>query len=525
MTNSIVDFERADAILVTGSNTTEAHPVIAAYIKRAAKFGGAKLIVIDPRDIPLTRHAALWLRQRPGTDIAVINGLINVIIDQGLADEEFIAGRTVGFSEMAEAVKKYTPDYVSEITGVPAEQIIAAARAYGEADNAMIVYAMGITQHTHGTDNVKALANLALVTGNVGRPATGVNPLRGQNNVQGACDMGGLPGDLPGYQKTADPAALAKFSEAWGVELSDAPGMGVTEMMPAAIEGRLKAMYIVGENPLVSDPDTRHAIEALESLEFLVVQDIFMTETAELADVVLPAACFAEKDGTFTNTERRIQLVNKAVKAPGRAKTDWWIIQELARRLGLDWNYKNSGQILDEIVSLTPSYAGVSLRRLKKGSLQWPVPDADHPGTPCLHVDNFACGLAKFHVIERQEPQERTDDDYPLILTTGRVLYQYHTRTMTGRSEGVNDLAPECEIEVNPADAARYGLEDGELATLASRRGEIKARVWVTDRVGEGVVFVPFHYAEAAANRLTLAALDPVSKIPEYKVCAVKIAA
>lgn len=525
MTNSIAEFEKTGAVLVIGSNTTEAHPVISTYIKRAVRFNDCRLVVADPRRIPLVDHAEVWLRQRPGTDIALINGLINVIIQEGLADMDFVNSRTMDFRVMAETAAAYTPERVEEITGVPAGDLKAAARIYGGAAEAMIVYAMGITQHSHGTDNVKSLANLAMTCGNVGRPNTGVNPLRGQNNVQGACDMGGLPGDLTGYQKTADPAALGKFSKAWGVELSQSPGMVVTDMLPAAHEGRLKGMYIVGENPAVSDPDSNHARACLGDLEFLVVQDIFITETAQLADVILPSACFAETEGTFTNTERRVQRVRRAVDPPGEARTDWWIVQELARRMGLDWNYAGPSQVMNEIAGLTPSYAGINYRRLSRRSLQWPVADIDHPGTPCLHVDNFACGLGRFTALEHQEPKETPDEEYPLILTTGRVLYQYHTRTMTGRSEGVNDLAPECEVEVHPADAARLGLSDGQQARLSSRRGRVEARVWITDRVAEGVVFMPFHYADASANVLTNAALDPISKIPELKVCAVKLAA
>ena len=523
MTNSIAEMEETEAFIITGSNTTVAHPVLATFVKRAIRRKGAKLVVIDPRRIDLVDHAAVWLRQRPGTDIAVINGLIQVILEEGLADQEFIEKRCENFEAVKEVVAAYPPERVSEITGIPADDIVAAARIYGRASAAMILYTMGITQHTHGTDNVKSLANLAMVTGNVGRESTGVNPLRGQNNVQGACDMGGLPNVFTGYQQVADEKAVAKFQKAWGAELSGRPGMTATEMIPAAAEGKVKGLYILGENPLVSDPDLHHAAEALKKLDFLVVQDIFLTETAEAADVVLPAACFAEKEGTFSNTERRVQFIRKAVEPPGQARSDWEILVDLADRMGLHWYYDTPAEILAEIASLTPSYGGISYGRLAREQIQWPCPDESHPGTCFLHHEKFARGKGLFHPIEHQEPKELPDKDYPLTLTTGRVLYQYHTRTMTGRSPGLNDLAPECEIEVNPADARKLGLTSGDMALISSRRGEVKARIKVTELVGEGVVFMPFHYAEAAANTLTLSVLDPVAKIPELKVCAVRL--
>jgi len=524
MTNSIAEIEDADVILVIGSNTTENHPVIATVVRRAVAFKGARLIVCDPREIGLVRDARIWLRHRPGTDLALINGLLNVIITEGLHNKDFIAERTENFEAVAEAVKAYTPERVEEITGVPADNLREAARLYATAQCATILYAMGITQHITGTDNVKALANLAMACGHVGRPSTGVNPLRGQNNVQGACDMGGLPGDLPGYQKVTNLEAVDRLAKAWGVQsLPTTPGLTVTEMMDAAHEGKLKVLYVVGENPAVSDPDSNHVIEALKKVPFLVVQDIFLTETAQLADVVLPAAAWAEKDGTFTNTERRIQRVRKAISPPGQAKADWQIIQMLARALGAEWNYRSSKQIMDEIASVTPSYGGISYRRLERERPQWPCPSADHPGTPILHVDRFARGKGLFTPVEYKPPAETPDEDYPFVLTTGRLLYQYHTATMTRRCEGLKEMAPECEVEINPADAQRLGLADGDKVRLRSRRGEITAVAWVSERVDKGVVFVPFHYAEAAANRLTIKALDPVAKIPQLKVCAVAV--
>ena len=523
MTNSIAEMEDADAFIVIGSNTTIAHPVLATFVKQAVVRKGAKLIVVDPRRIPLVDHSTIWLRQRPGTDIALINGLMHVIIKEGLADTSFISQRCENFESMLKVVEAYPPERVEQITGVARGDLIEAARIYGRAGKAMILYTMGITQHTHGTDNVKSLANLAMLTGNVGRPSTGVNPLRGQNNVQGACDMGGLPNVLPGYQPVVDATVRSKFEAFWKAQLDTQAGMTLTEVMKEAHGGSVKGVFIMGENPIISDADTHHVISALKKLDFLVVQDIFLTETAALADVVLPAACFAEKDGTFTNTERRVQLVRKAVEPPGKALADWQILKALANRMGLGWRYESPRDIFEEIAAVTPSYGGLSYDRLDRETLQWPCPNADHPGTPVLHVGKFSRGRGLFSAVEHQEPFEPSDEDYPLTLTTGRVLYQYHTRTMTGRCAGINDMAPIAEVEMNPADSSKIKVTNGELARISSRRGEIKARIKVTDRVQEGIVFIPFHYAEASANVLTVAALDPVAKIPEYKVCAVKV--
>ena len=526
MTNTIAEMEQADALLITGSNTSVAHPVLATYVKRAVRHRGAKLLVIDPRRIEMVDHATLWLQQRPGTDIAVLNGIMHVILRDGIADDAFIAERCENFDALKAMLDSYPPEKAEAISGVPAADIEKAAHLYAEAGKAMILYTMGITQHTHGTDNVKSLANLAMLTGNVGRASTGVNPLRGQNNVQGACDMGGLPNVYSGYQKVDVPEVQAKMEQAWGAKLSGKPGLPVTLIMPAAIEGTIKGIYIMGENPVVSDPDQAHVLKAFDKLEFLVVQDIFLTETAELADVVLPAACFAEKDATFTNTERRIQRVRKAVQPPVGVPEDWRTLMEVGTRMGLDWSYDSAEQIFDEIASVTPSYGGVSYARLEQeGGLQWPCPTAEHPGTPFLHKGQFPRGKGLLSAIEHQEPVELPDDEFPMTLTTGRVLYQYHTRTMTGRSKGVNDLAPVCEVEINPEDGQRLGLTDGGQACIASRRGQVQALVKLTTRVGQGVIFMPFHYADAAANVLTNPALDPTSKIPEYKVCAVSVAA
>lgn len=524
MTNTIADIEDADVILITGSNTTENHPVISSGVKRAVTLKGTKLIVVDPRRIRITRYADKWLRQNLGTDVAWINGLMHVIIKEGLHAAEFIENRTEGFAELQKIVEKFTPDYVEQISGIPAQEIIDAARLYAQAERGCILYCMGITQHTTGTDNVKSLANLAMLCGNMGIAGGGVNPLRGQNNVQGACDMGGLPDVYTGYQKVIDPDVRQRMAEAWKVEqLSDRTGLKATQMIPAAHDGSLKALYVIGENPLVSDPDVNHAERSLKNLDFLVVQDIFLTETARLADVVLPSACFAEKDGTFANTERRVQRVCKAVDPPGQAWDDWKIICEIATRMGYSMSYDNSRQIMEEISQVTPSYAGISYERIEYEGIHWPCPTAEHPGTPILHREQFTRGKGLFHAIDYIAPAEMTDAEYPLYLTTGRLLYQYHTGTMTMKTDGLNEIAPEAFVEISPQDARKFGVEEGSRVNIDSRRGTIQVRIKISRKAVAGTVFIPFHYAAAAANRLTNAALDPISGIPEYKVCAVKV--
>ena len=522
MTNSIDDLDCANAIFVIGSNTTECHPVIGAAIKRATQRG-VPLIVADPRSIELTDYATVHLRQKHGTDVALINGLMHVILEEGLEDEDFIAQRTEGFEDLRAAVQPYNPEMAAEITGVPAEDIIRAARIYAQAPAAAIIFAMGITQHTSGTDNVLSLANLAMLTGNIGRPGTGVNPLRGQNNVQGACDTGALPNVLPGYQQVDDDELRAKFEAAWGISLPAQPGLTIADLHSVALEGKLKALYVMGENPMLSCPDQGHVEETLRALDLIVVQDIFLTETAQFADVILPAAGFAEKEGAFTNTERRVQRVHKAIEPPGEAREDRHILCDLASRMGYEMTYSSAADIQDEIASLTPIYAGITYDRLDQGSLQWPCPDRDHPGTPILHAEKFTRGLGKFHAVEFAPPKELPDDEYPFVLSTGRVLQHFHTGTMTRRSQVLDDLVPLGAIEIHPEDAARLGVADGEPVTVTSRRGEIQIAAQVTDRVAPGETFLPFHFHEAPANRLTIAALDPVAKIPEFKVCAVRI--
>ena len=523
MTNSIADFDVADCVFVIGSNTTECHPIIGSAIKRAVVHRGMPLIVADPRKIELTDYAAVHLQQRSGTDVALINAMMHVILAEGLADEEFIAQRTEGLADLRKAVEPYTPRMAEAITSVPAADIARAARLYANASAASIVYSMGITQHTTGTDNVLSLANLAMLTGNVGKPGAGVNPLRGQNNVQGACDLGALPNVYPGYQKVDDEASRAKFEAAWHAALPPKAGLTVVEMINAAADGKLRALYIMGENPMISDPDVNHVEEALKVLDLLVVQDIFLTETAALADVVLPASAFAEKDGTFTNTERRVQRLYKAVDAPGAARLDWEIVCDVARRMGYEMSYEDVSAIQDEIASLTPSYGGITYERLSRGGLQWPCPSADHPGTPYLHKGTFARGLGKFHAVEFLPPRELPDADYPLVLSTGRILEHFHTGSMSRRADVLDKLVPLGALEIHPDDAEKLGVADGETVQVSSRRGRIEIAARVTPRVAAGSVFLAFHYREAPANRLTIAALDPVAKIPELKVCAVKV--
>ncbi len=524
MTNSIAGIEKANVIMAIGTNTTEAHPVIGIRVHKAQTRHGAKLIVIDPRKTDMAERADIWLRPYPGTNVAILNGLLRVIINEGLADEEFIAQRTENFAAVKEAVAPYTPEVVEKISGIPAADLVAAARLYAEAERGSILYTMGITQHTTGTEGVMSVANLALATGNLGKEGTGVNPLRGQNNVQGACDMGALPVFFPGYQSVTNPDIRERFAQSWGVaKLPDKGGLKVGEIIEGAGEGTVRALYVMGENPMLSDPDITHVEASLKNLDFLVVQDIFMTETAELADVVLPAASFAEKEGTFTNTERRVSRVRQAVSPRGQSKSDWEIIMALAAKMGYEMNYDHPGDIMAEIASLTPSYGGISYERLEKGGLQWPCPDEEHPGTEYLHKGKFARGRGLFNPVVYKESAEVPDDEYPLYLTTGRILYHYHTGTMTRKVEGLNILVPTGLLEINPADAEKKGIEDGEMVRVTSRRGSITPRVEVTDRVAPGVVFISFHFREAAANVLTQAVYDPLSGIPEYKVSAVKV--
>jgi formate dehydrogenase alpha subunit len=522
MTNSIEEIERADCIFLIGSNPTENHPLVATRIYRA-KARGAKLIIADPRTIQLSPLADLQVRQNLGTDVALLNGMMNVILSRGWEDKEFIRERTENFEELKKVVETYPPRRVAKITNVSAEDIEKMAEYYARAKSATILYAMGITQHTTGVANVLSLANLAMLTGNVGRESTGVNPLRGQNNVQGACDMGGLPNFFPGYQAVTMEVYRRKFEEAWRAKLPENDGLTLSEMIPAILAGRMKALVILGENPVVSDPDSRNVEEALKALNFLAVIDIFLSPTAELAEAVLPGASFAEKDGTFTNTERRVQRVRKAIEPLGNSRPDWQIIQEISNRFGYRMDYSSPRQIMEEIAGLTPSYGGITYDRLEGPGLCWPCPEVGHPGTKFLHQERFSRGKGLFHGVEYEPAAELPDAEFPLCMTTGRVFAQFHTGTMSRNSPSLKREINECFIELNPEDARELNLSPGQMATVESRRGSVNARVMITDRVRKGTLFMPFHFLESRANILTNPAFDPIAKIPEYKVCAVRV--
>lgn len=520
MTNPIASLAKADALLVVGSNTTEQHPLIASYILKA-RAKGAELIVADPRRTQLADLATIRLSPRPGTDIAWINALQNVIVEEGLTDEEFISARTEGFEAVRQEVSVCTLEQSEKISGIPAKDLKEAALAFGSAERGAVVYAMGITQHTTGTDNVQALANLVLMTGNIGRDGTGLYPLRGHQNVQGACDMGALPDLYSGYQKVA--LAREKFEEAWSTNLPELPGQTALEMLESAEKGRLKGLLIVGENPMMSYPDRSRVGKALEALDFLAVCDIFPTETTELADVILPAASFAEKDGTFTSTERRIQRIRQAVPPPGEARAEWEVASDLLRRMGVAADYSSATEVMEEIARVTPIYGGVAYYRMDLKGLQWPCPTRDHPGTGILHAEKFSIGRARFRAVEHGEPFEAPDEEYPLILTTGRSLYHFHTGTMTRRTSLLDREVPQPTVEINPEDAKRMNIRNGQRVDVETRRGSICLEARVTPNVPAGTIFVPFHFCEAPANVLTAQALDPQSKIPELKVCAARI--
>jgi formate dehydrogenase (NADP+) alpha subunit len=543
MTNSINEIEDSDCILITGSNTTEQHPIIGGKVFDA-KQKGAKLIVVDCRTIQLANWADHHLIQRPGTDVAWLNSFMHVIIDEGLQDSEFIESKTTGYQSMRDVImqERYSPEETEAITGIPAEDLRAAARDFARAGSASVIYSMGITQHTTGVDNVCSIANLQLLTGNIGRPCTGVNPLRGQNNVQGACDLGALANVYPGYQSVEDGSVRERFAQAWGIDheqMDPEVGLTVVEMMNAAHDGTLKGFYIMGENPMMSDPNIDHVRVGLKKLDFLLVQDIFMTPTAELAHVVLPAASFAEKDGSFTNTERRVQLIQPAIVPLGNSRIDYRIIGEIAHRCGYDGlTYNSAEEIAEEISRLTPIYGGIIHSRLKTGwGLSWPCPDRNHPGTDYLYDGGMfqkkPQGRAVFHPINFQEPAEVPDTEYPLVLTTGRILFHFHTRTMTGRSPTLEREYPHPFVEIHPSDFSEVsGIPEENIkldqfhhleVSATTRRGSIILRAYITKSIKRGTVFIPFHFVEAPANRLTNDVLDPVAKIPEYKACAVRI--
>jgi predicted molibdopterin-dependent oxidoreductase YjgC len=521
MTNSILEIEDAPLLLCIGTNMTESHPVIAVRVKRALRKG-ARLIVVDPRRTGLADRAHRFLRLKPGSDAALFNAMAKAIVDAGLVDRAFVDARTTGYAELAAHLERFTPEAMEPVTGVPAAEIRAAALEYASAPRAGIYYTLGVTEHVGGVANVQALANLALLTGNLGRLSAGINPLRGQNNVQGAGDAGALPNNYPGYQKVDDPAARAFFEKAWGVPLDPERGITKVRALERAIAGDIRAMWIVGENTLASDADAHHTERALRALDFLVVQDLFLTDTARLAHLVLPAAAFAEAEGTFTNTERRVQRVRKAVDPPGQAQPDWWIIGELGRRLG--WPpVRSASEVFDELASVAPIYAGMSHARLEERGLQWPCPDASHPGTPFLHEGRFPSGRGVFRCVEPIPPAELPDAEYPYLLTTGRRLATYHTNTMTGACEGFDVLAPHEAAEIHPDDAGRLGLKTGDWMRVRSRRGEVRVRARVTDRSPAGVVFMSFAFPETPVNVLTTRAGDPVTETPELKVAAVAL--
>lgn len=546
MTNSMDDIsQNAEAFFIIGSNTTEQHPVFGTMLRRALQKGNAKLIVADPRRIDITDLATVHLQQKAGTDTALINGLSYLILEKGYEDKDFIAERTEDFEAFKEIVQDYPPEKVSEITGISVEKLHEAAEIMGTHKPMATMWAMGITQHIKGVRNVMALANLQMLLGNMGIPGGGTNPLRGQNNVQGACDLGGLPNVYPGYQKVTDENVQKKFAEAWGTTSELKVGKTVTEMIPQVLEGKTHALYILGEDPVMSDPDTKHIRANLEACDFVILQELFESETAPYADVLLPGASFAEKTGTFTNTERRIQMVRQAIAPVGDSLPDWQILSSLAKRMlslrqaqdnTLDpnlsaaggrfsgWDYPDTAAIMEEIAALTPQYTGISHERLENGErLQWPVKDAAHGGTPILHVGQFARGKGKFMPIEHIPPAESPDEEYPFIMSTGRVLYHWHGGQMTRRVEGIMEVYGESLIELNPFDADNLGLNGEGRIRLTSRHGSIESKALVTNRVPPGMVYANFHFPEASANELTHASLDPVAKIPEYKVTAVRV--
>ncbi len=528
MTNSIEDVTRqADVIMLVGSNPEEAHPVIGMQL-RAAVERGCRLIVVDPRDIGLAAQADIHLKLRPGTNVAFANGIVNYLIQHELYDEKFVHERTEGFEILAATVRDCTPSWVEDVCGIDQRDLVAAAKMYASADAAAIVYCLGVTEHSTGTDGVMALSNIAMIAGNLGKPGGGVNPLRGQNNVQGACDMGAGPDDLPGYQKVADPEVVRRFEKAWSATLPRTRGVKATECFPAMIEGGIKGLFLFGEDPVRTDPDTAHVIRALEALEFFVVDDLFMTETAKYADVILPGRSYAEKEGTFTNTERRVQRVRKAVEGPAGARLDTEIFTEVMNRMGYPQPPLTATEVMDEIAAVTPTYGGMSHTRLDGAAtagrgLQWPCPSPEHPGTPILHMGEFAQGLGAFSTPDYQPSAELPDEQYPLVLMTGRVLYQYNARAMTGRTEELDEMAGQSFIELNAGDAAALGISDGDRVRVASRRGVIESTARVSGKTNPGETWMPFHFQDGNSNWLTNAALDRVSKAPEYKVCAVRV--
>jgi len=522
-TNSLNQISDVDTLFLFGSNPTEGHPIVSLWMKKAMRRG-AKLIVGDPRKTWMAERADVWLNLKPGSNIAMLNGMINVILQNKWENREFIAKRTEGYEELKEKVREYDLDRVEQLTGVRREAIIEAARLYSHAEKAMIVYGLGVTEHRTGTENAMAIANLALVCGQIGRPSTGIMALRGQNNVQGASDLGPLPATLPGYQSVTDPKSREKFEDAWKVKISPKPGLKSIEMLDECKKGNFKGLFILGEDPAQTDPDLHHVWGALESVEFLVVQDIFPTETTRFADVILPGASFAEKDGTFTNGERRVQRVRKAID-PVAGMAEWQILCEISSRMGYPMHYNNPYEIMEEIADLVPIYGGISYERLEKGGIQWPCPTKNHPGTTTLYTDLFERpgGLARFVALDHKGSGETPDQEYPLVLITGRIREHYNNGSMTGRVPGIMELVPEEQLELSAEDAAALKINNGDMVTVSSRRGTISVKAKVTDRSQTGNVFLTFHFRNALTNVLTSEHRDPISGTPEYKSCAVRI--
>jgi formate dehydrogenase alpha subunit len=533
MSNTAAEVVHSDVFLVTGSNTAETHPIIALQMKAAVEKHGAKLIVVDPRRVEMVNWAALWLPEKPGTDVPLFSAMAHVIVKERLYNQDFIDRRTEGFEDFCKSIEQFTPEYAEAISGVDRNLIVQAARLYATAKNAAVYWALGIPEHSHGTDNAMSLIHLALLTGHIGRPGTGLNPLRGQNNVQGASDAGAMPWHYPGYQRVDDEASARKFEQAWNIEpggLNRRLGLTTTEIMSEVRPGGVRALHIMGENPMMSEPNLNHTRHMMEQLEFLVAQDLFINESGAYADVFLPAASWAEKEGTFTNTDRRVQRVRKALEPRGQARADSEIICDLAgrieKKLGYPqtatWIYRTPAEVLEEMGRVVPEYAGVKYRRIEEQGIQTPVWDDNHPGTPYLFAESFPRGRGKFYDIDYVPSVEMPDEEYPFILTTGRLLEHWHGGTLTRHSK-LDDLNPQARIEINPADGARLKIEDGEVVRVSSRRGTVVLRAWLTQRTTVGVVFIPMHFHEAAANLLTIDALDPLAKIPEYKACAVRV--
>ena len=528
MTNTIYDItHESDAIMLVGSNPEHAHPVIGMQVRQAVARG-AKLIVVDPRDIDLAKQADIHLKLKPGTNVAFANGMMHIFIEEGLIDQQFIEERTENFDALKEVVRDYTPEKAAQICGIDPDKLREAARLYATADRAPIMYCLGVTEHHTGTEGVMSLSNMAMMVGKLGRPGCGVNPIRGQNNVQGACDMGASPNQFPGYQNLAAPGVIEKFEKAWNTELNHEIGTKATDCFPKMITGEIRGLFIFGEDPVRTDPNTAHVIKALQSVDFLVVDDLFMTETAKLADVILPGRSYAEKEGTFSNTERRVQRVRKAVEIAGETRPDTWIFTEIMNRMGYPQPHLTPAEIMDEIASVTPSFGGISHARLDSPEvggrgLQWPCPSKDHPGTPIMHVGKFARGLGYFRPAEYTPSMELPDEEYPLIMMTGRILYHYNACAMTDKTEGINEIAGGSFIELNAADAKALNISDGDMVEIASRRGKITSQARVSEKTRPGECWMPFHYIEGGANWLTIDALDSISSTPEYKVCAVRV--